>query len=78
MTFGEYPLIGPKDARELHYAAKKILASGVNPMAERKAEAEAKQEEVRAIPQRIQPESARFRLGAFELSNLSFIGNLSV
>jgi hypothetical protein len=47
-------------------------------MAERKAEAEAKQEEVRAIPQRIQPESARFRLGAFELSNLSFIGNLSV
>jgi hypothetical protein len=49
-----------------------------NPMAERKAEAEAKQEEVRAIPQRIQPESARFRLGAFELSNLSFIGNLSV
>jgi hypothetical protein len=49
MTFGEYPLIGPKDARELHYAAKKLLASGVNPMAERKAEAEAKQQEVKAL-----------------------------
>ncbi len=49
MTFGEYPLVGPKDARELHYAAKKLLASGVNPMAERKAEAEAKQQEVKAL-----------------------------
>jgi hypothetical protein len=44
MTFGEYPVVGPKDARELHFAAKKLLASGVNPMAERKAEAEAKQQ----------------------------------
>jgi integrase len=49
MTFGEYPLVGPKDARELHFAAKKLLASGVNPMAERKAEAEAKQEEAKAL-----------------------------
>jgi Arm DNA-binding domain/Phage integrase central domain len=49
MTFGEYPVVGPKEARELHFAAKKLLATGINPMAERKAEAEAKQEEVRAI-----------------------------
>jgi integrase len=49
MMFGEYPLIGPKDARELLYAAKKLLASGVNPMAERKAEAEAKEQVAKEI-----------------------------
>jgi integrase len=49
MTFGEYPIVCPKDARELHFAAKKLLATGVNPMAERKAEAEAKQQEARAL-----------------------------
>jgi integrase len=49
MTFGEYPLIGPKDARELHYAAKRLLASGVNPMAERKADAEAKEQVAKEI-----------------------------
>ena len=49
MTFGEYPVVGPKEARELHFAAKKLLATGVNPMAERKAEAEAKHEEAKAV-----------------------------
>jgi integrase len=49
MHFGEYPLVTLKDARELHFAAKKLLATGVNPMAERKAEAEAKQQEAKAI-----------------------------
>ena len=24
MTFGEYPVVGPKEARELHFAAKKL------------------------------------------------------
>jgi hypothetical protein len=48
VTFGEYLLVGPKDARELHFAAKKLLATGINPMAERKAEAEAKQQEAKA------------------------------
>jgi len=43
------PARRPKDARELHFAAKKLLASGVNPMAERKAEAEAKQQEAKAL-----------------------------
>jgi hypothetical protein len=49
MHFGEYPLLTLKDARDLHFAAKKLLASGVNPMAERKAEAEAKQQEAKAL-----------------------------
>jgi hypothetical protein len=49
MTFGEYPVVGPKEARELHFAAKKLLATGINPMAERKAEAEAKHEEAKAL-----------------------------
>ena len=49
MSFGEYPHVGFKDARELHFAAKKLLASGVNPMAERRAEAEAKQQEAKAL-----------------------------
>lgn len=45
--FGEYPLVPPHQARDLHFAAKQLLRTG--PMAERKAEAEAKQEEIRAI-----------------------------
>jgi hypothetical protein len=49
MTFGEYPLVTLKDARDLHFAAKKLLATGVNPMAKRKAEAEAKQQKAKAI-----------------------------
>ncbi|MBB5061948.1 phage integrase central domain-containing protein [Granulicella mallensis] len=49
MTFGEYPVVAPKKARDLHFAAKKLLATGINPMAERKAEAEAKQQEFRAL-----------------------------
>jgi hypothetical protein len=35
-------------ARDRHFAARKILASGIDPMAKRKAEAEAKQREVEA------------------------------
>src|SRR6202012_3632209 len=49
MTLGEYPVVTLKDAREHHFAAKKLLASGINPMAERKAEAEAKRQEARAL-----------------------------
>jgi integrase len=49
MTFGEYPLVSPKDARERHFTAKKLLGAGINPMGERKAEAEAKREEVKAL-----------------------------
>jgi integrase len=48
MAFGEYPLVSLKDARELHFAARKVLGAGIDPMAERKAEGEAKQKEAEA------------------------------
>jgi integrase len=48
MALGEYPLITLKDARERHSEARKALANGIDPMAERKAEGEAKQKEAEA------------------------------
>jgi Arm DNA-binding domain len=42
MHFGEYPRVTLKDARELHFAVRKLLGSGINPVAEGKAEAETK------------------------------------
>src|ERR1700709_1317978 len=45
----EHPVVGLKDARELHFAGKKLLGAGINPMGERKAEAEARREEVKAL-----------------------------
>jgi integrase len=48
MAFGEYPMVSIKEARELHFEARKILAAGIDPMAERKAEAEGKQKEIEA------------------------------
>jgi hypothetical protein len=45
MALGEYPLVNVEQARELHFAVRKTLAAGIDPMAERKAEAEAKQRE---------------------------------
>jgi hypothetical protein len=41
MALGEYPLVPLSRARDLHFAARKTLAAGVDPMAKRKAEAEA-------------------------------------
>lgn len=38
MTFGSYPDVSLSLARERHAAARKLLASGTDPMAERKAE----------------------------------------
>jgi hypothetical protein len=49
MALGEYPLVNLGQARELHFAARKILATGIDPMAERKAEADAKQRETEAL-----------------------------
>ena len=46
MALGEYPVVTLKEARDLHHEARKTLAGGVDPMAERKAEAEAKQREI--------------------------------
>ena len=48
MAFGEFPVITLKEARERHSDARKALANGVDPMAERKAEGEAKQKEAEA------------------------------
>jgi integrase len=48
MALGEYPVVGLAQARERHLAARKSLAAGCDPMAERKAEGEAKQKEARA------------------------------
>jgi Arm DNA-binding domain len=46
---GEYPVVTLAQARDHHLTARKILASGIDPMAERKAEAGAKRREVEAL-----------------------------
>lgn len=48
MALGEYPVVNLGKARELHLAGRKTLAGGVDPMAERKAEVKAKQNELQA------------------------------
>ncbi len=48
MALGEYPLISLKEARERQAEVRKALANGFDPMAERKAQGEAKQKEVEA------------------------------
>ena len=48
MALGEYPLVTLAEARERHFAARKTLASGLDPMAERKAVGEAKRVEAEA------------------------------
>ena len=48
MALGEYPVVTLAQARDHHLTARKILAAGIDPMAERKAEAEAKRREVEA------------------------------
>src|SRR5579883_2467067 len=45
MALGEYPVVGLAKARERHLEARKKLAAGTDPMAERKAEVETKQKE---------------------------------
>ena len=49
MALGEYPDVGLAAARERHVAARKVLAAGIDPMAERKAELEARQKEAEAL-----------------------------
>ena len=48
MALGEYPFVTLNEARERHFTARKTLAAGIDPMAERKAEADAKQREAEA------------------------------
>jgi integrase len=45
MALGEFPLVTLKEARERHAAARKVLAAGIDPMAERKAEVESRRRE---------------------------------
>ncbi len=45
MALGSYPLIGLSHARDLHFAGRKVLALGIDPMAERRAESGTKQRE---------------------------------
>jgi integrase len=46
MAMGEYPIVTLVQARERQFAGQKMLARGIDPMAERKADADAKQKEV--------------------------------
>lgn len=48
MALGEYPLVNLSQARELHLAARKTLATGIDPMAQRRAETDAKQRQAEA------------------------------
>ena len=49
MAIGEYPIVGLAQARERQFAERKKLDAGIDPMAERKAEAESRQREVEAV-----------------------------
>lgn len=46
MAFGEYPRISLKEARDRHAEARKMLDSGIDPMEDRKAEAENRRREI--------------------------------
>lgn len=48
MGLGQYATVGLAEAREGVLAGRKTLAGGTDPMAERKAEAEAKQRSIEA------------------------------
>jgi integrase len=49
MTFGGYPDVSLSLARERHTAARKLLASGMDPMAERKAEKAASENSFQSV-----------------------------
>lgn len=61
MALGEYPLVTLKEARERHFEARKTLEAGIDPMAERKAEAAAKQSQAKA--QQRESESSFEKIG---------------
>lgn len=46
MALGEYPIVTLAEAREDHVAARKKVAAGIDPIAERKAEAESRKREI--------------------------------
>lgn len=48
MALGEYPIVNLAEARERHFAARKKVAAGIDPIVERKAEAESRKREAEA------------------------------
>ena len=48
MALGEYPIVNLAEARERHFAARKKVAAGIDPIAERKAETESRKREAEA------------------------------
>jgi integrase len=48
MALGEYPIVNLAGARERHFAARKKVAAGIDPIVERKAEAESRKREAEA------------------------------
>ncbi|CAG9250028.1 tyrosine-type recombinase/integrase [Paraburkholderia caribensis] len=49
VTFGQYPEVGVKEARDRHMAAREQLAAGVNPAASKKEEKEARKRAAGAV-----------------------------
>ena len=49
MSFGRYPDVSLSLARERHAEARKLLASGVDPMAQRKAEKSAAENSFQSV-----------------------------
>jgi integrase len=54
MALGEYPLLNLGEAREIHFAARKLRASGIDPMEQRKAKAEAQQKAAAASQREVE------------------------
>lgn len=48
MALGEYPIVSLAEARERHFAARKKVAAGIDPIMERKAEAESRKRDAEA------------------------------
>ena len=48
MALGEYPIVNLAEARERHFTARKKVAAGIDPIVERKAEAESRKREAEA------------------------------
>lgn len=54
MAIGEYPIVSLGQARERQFAERKKLEAGIDPMAERKAEAESRQREAEAVQRQVE------------------------
>ena len=66
MALGEYPFVTLKEARERHVAARQRLGEGIDPMVERKAEAETRQLEAEARQREAQHSFEKIARGWWE------------